>query len=106
MKLSVNLNALFSGGGRRLAPVHKTEQLGEFIDLKSSNLAGIQYEEETRLLRVFFTNGGVYDYSSVPPETVERLVISVSPGRYFHHTIRGAYRSEKVADSSTPLEAG
>jgi len=59
--------------------------------LKSSNLAGYDYDAENRMLTIQFQNGGTYIYNGVEPEVAAGLGDASSPGSYFHQKIKGRY---------------
>lgn len=62
----------------------------------SSNIEAIGYDEETQTLRVWFKNGGAYDYDKVPKEEFEALQNASSVGSYFASNIKGKYAYKKV----------
>lgn len=63
----------------------------------SSNIANLQYDDETLELRVQFQKGGVYAYKDVPEEVFTMLSSAESVGSAFHTLIKSAgYEYEKV----------
>jgi hypothetical protein len=60
-------------------------------ELQSSNLAGYDYDAETKVLTVYFRGGRGYRYSGVEQEVVDGLEGAESPGKYFHARIREQY---------------
>jgi hypothetical protein len=62
----------------------------------SSNVEAIGYNEEYQILRVWFLNGSIYDYSGVGPSEYAGLKNSPSVGSYLHQNIKGHYGYEKV----------
>ena len=49
------------------------------------------YDPETEVLSLQFTNGMIYDYPGVPVSVYAGLLEADSPGRYYHQNIRGVY---------------
>ena len=66
------------------------------VQVASSNIAEVGYESETMTLEVMFTNGGIYQYFDVPPNTYNEMLNSLSPGKYFQHNIRGTFRFARM----------
>ncbi len=62
----------------------------------SSAVSRVGYEEPEHLLRLEYSNGGVYDYLEVPEEEVGRLLQSESIGRYVNRRIKPRYRHRLV----------
>ena len=59
--------------------------------LVSSMLDSYEYDDETGRLDLTFASGGTYTYGNVPPEIVEGLKASASPGGYWRANIKGRY---------------
>lgn len=64
----------------------------------SSCIAAIAYNKGSAVLvrrygalRIWFVNGGTYDYYGVPAHTVKRLLDSYSIGRTYNLLVRGRY---------------
>jgi hypothetical protein len=57
--------------------------------ISSSNIAGADYDEETRELTIEFQSGATYVYSGVPKEVYESLM--TGGGSFFHRAIRSSY---------------
>jgi hypothetical protein len=62
----------------------------ERISVQSSNLASVGYNKTTNTLEVEFTNGNIYQYSSVPIDAYEGLMVSDSKGHYLNENIKKA----------------
>lgn len=62
----------------------------------SSNLAEVGYDEETKILRIAFRSGAVYDYRNVPRRVYDDLLTADSVGQYFHQNIRNDYAFTKI----------
>ena len=59
--------------------------------VKSSVIAEIGYDEETKQLEVVFTNGARFRYADVPQEVYEEFIAAKSVGQFFGTKIRGQY---------------
>jgi lysyl-tRNA synthetase class 2 len=59
--------------------------------LASSNLAGYDYQEDTRLLKITFQSGRTYIFNDVPQDVVDGLAQASSPGQYFNANIKNTY---------------
>lgn len=61
--------------------------------LQSTMLRAVSYDDESRELRVRFSNGGIYRYYSVPEDVVQSLLEPPdgSPGRFFNDHVRDAF---------------
>ncbi|MEL4895669.1 lysine--tRNA ligase [Crocosphaera sp. Alani8] len=61
--------------------------------LKSQSVAikSFDYAQETKILRVEFTNGGVYQYHDIPKSVYEELEKSPSKGQYFNSEIKDKF---------------
>jgi hypothetical protein len=58
---------------------------------ESSLILQVEYDEDTKKLRVHFQKGKVAEYSDVSQVTVDALRLADSPGQYFLQNIRGHY---------------
>lgn len=52
--------------------------------------------DATRILRIRFVTGRLYDYLHVPREHWMALKAASSKGRYFNFPIRGQYRYQRL----------
>jgi len=69
----------------------------EMIQVASSNIESIGYDETEEIIKVKFLNGNEYIYMNVSNPTVfEELVSAVSVGAYFNRNIKGVYPYEKI----------
>lgn len=66
--------------------------------VQSSNIKSMGYEGGT--LEIEFSNGTVYSYANVPPETYKAMTEAKSVGSFFSFAIRGKFEGVKVP----PLE--
>lgn len=68
----------------------------EMINVDSSNIEAIGYDENSSTLQVEFKNGGMYQYFDVPEEVFNGLRDASSVGGYLAARIKGTYRYSKV----------
>lgn len=68
----------------------------EKIPVSSSNVEAIGYSEDVQLLRIWYLNGGIYDYHNVPIIEFEALKLAPSIGQYIHKNIKGSYGYTKT----------
>ena len=61
------------------------------IEVKSSVLLAIGYEQISQTLRVIFNSGTEYRYTGVPNQVYRNLCNAESIGREFNRTIRNRY---------------
>jgi hypothetical protein len=66
------------------------------IPVDSSNIASIGYEAETQTLQVEFQGGRIYQYFDVPESVFEEFLAASSKGKFFHASIKGAFRYARV----------
>jgi hypothetical protein len=57
----------------------------------------MSYNRETHVLRVFYRDGGTYDYADVPSSVWYRIRRVQSPGRFINRNILDQYDYTKVA---------
>lgn len=68
----------------------------QMINVSSSNVAAIGYDEDSETLQVEFNNGGTYQYFDVPEQIFAELQHADSIGGYLAKNIKGIYRYSKV----------
>jgi hypothetical protein len=68
----------------------------DMINVASSNVASIGYDEDTATLAVQFLNGATYQYFDVPEAEFKGLRGAESVGKYLNEHIKGTYRFSKV----------
>lgn len=64
--------------------------------MPSTVVAAMRYYAHSRVLRIVYTSGNVYDYKDVPPEVYEAMKASGSKGVFLNTEIKGKYGYEKV----------
>jgi hypothetical protein len=73
----------------------KVVEVTELVNMKSSNIANIAFDEPNELMFVTFTNNSIYSYRKTPKEEFERMKKAESVGKYFN-TIKTKYEFEKL----------
>lgn len=68
----------------------------ERIQVDSSNISSIGYDEDSLTLEVEFHSGAVYQYFDVPLNVFKGLIDAGSKGQYFAQHIKGYYRYAKI----------
>lgn len=58
------------------------------VEVKSSAIKAIEYDDNTQILRITFTQGRTYDYPAVPRNEVDQLIAAPSVGKYFNTHIK------------------
>lgn len=66
------------------------------VPVSSSNLESVGYDPDTRILRIQFHSGGLYEYYNVPRYIHAGLMSAASHGEYFHEYIRDVYSYRKL----------
>lgn len=60
--------------------------------LRSSAIRAVDYNPNTRILRIWFVeSGGPYDYYGVPAQVYEGLLRARSAGSYYNDHIKDRY---------------
>ena len=68
----------------------------ERIQVESSNIASIGYDEKSNTLEIEFHNSAIYQYFDVPIMVYQGLKEASSKGIYLAQNIKGYYRFVKV----------
>lgn len=61
------------------------------IVVQSSAIRAIDYDEKTRELEIFFTDGDYARYLNVPKEVYDKFMEAPSTGKFFNTQIRDVY---------------
>ncbi len=77
-------------------PKDKKQSDLEWLEVNSSILEAVQYDEESRTLRIRFRKGTVYEYQNVPPNLVRSMLRAESVGSFFTRYIKPNYRYRKL----------
>ncbi|MFT3701159.1 MAG: KTSC domain-containing protein [Agriterribacter sp.] len=64
--------------------------------MPSSVVSGMHYNEGTKVLRVIFVSGAVYDYKNVPVKIYREMKAASSKGTFLNTRIKEHYPFEKV----------
>ena len=68
----------------------------ELINVDSSMISALGYDEQEQVLEVVFKPGGVYRYRDVPKEVYQELLDADSKGSYMRDMIIDMYPTERV----------
>lgn len=63
--------------------------------VKSSNVASIGYDPDSKTLVIEYIDGSVYHYHDVESSTHQELMSAKSIGKHIHSSIKGQYRHSK-----------
>lgn len=74
----------------------------KWIEVTSSNISEVFYDEETKVFAVKFHNGGLYSYDGIDRDIFETIQTVPSVGRYFNMMIK-AYHDHKKWYSEADL---
>ena len=66
------------------------------IQVSSSNVESIGYDESQQILYVRFLSGGLYIYKGVNSYEFEGLLNAPSVGSYLHRNIKNVYPYERI----------
>lgn len=66
------------------------------IQVDSSNLKTIAYDEERKVLEIGFKDGSFYEYYDVPATVYRELLSAESKGSYAHKNIYKKYKQAKL----------
>lgn len=68
----------------------------ELINVESSNINAIGYDESLGILQIEFNNGYAYEYYDVPSYEYEQLMVAESKGSYANRNIYKNYRYTRI----------
>lgn len=69
----------------------------EMIQVSSSNVDSVGYDESEEIIKVRFLNGGEYIYKNVSNSIIfDELVNATSVGAYLNRNIKNVYPYEKI----------
>lgn len=66
------------------------------VQVKSTNLQAVGYDEQTKTLRILFQEGAMYDYFNVPASVHGALMEAESKGTFFQEHVIGKFKYAKV----------
>lgn len=67
-----------------------------WVDVASSNVGSIRYDQQGQRLDVVFRSGGAYSYFGVPRSLYEALLAAESVGSYLNQNVKGIFRCERM----------
>lgn len=68
----------------------------QYVDVVSSNIDAIGYNEDSEELYVRFSSGAVYVYQEVPEEVHQEFLGASSKGKFFAQHIKEVYEYARV----------
>lgn len=68
----------------------------KMIDVNSSNVRSVGYDESSATLIIRFSNNTMYIYKGVPIVEFEGLINAPSIGSYLHRNIKSLYPYERI----------
>ena len=82
--------ALITAGLQKLMNAGSDQEFDEFVN--SSAIYRLTYDEDTEELGVFFQNGGIYTYYSVPQTKAKYMIDKASSkGKYLNNRIKNIH---------------
>ena len=66
------------------------------VDLNSTSLQAVTYQDRCAVLDLEFRSGAVYRYFGIPAQTFEELLRAESKGGYFNSHIRNRFAYARV----------
>lgn len=63
---------------------------------KSSHISTFVYDDETKILKVEYSNGEAYNYFDVPADVVDELEKAESKGKALHQFIYSFYTYKRL----------
>lgn len=67
-----------------------------FVPRNSTNVARVEYDSDSQVLTVEFSNGGVYEHKGVPQSVFMGMQTTSSVGGYYHRQVKGRYETARV----------
>jgi KTSC domain len=61
------------------------------IPVRSTAIAAVGYDPESRLMKITFMQGHTYDFCGVPPHVYQGLMGATSMGKYYNDHIKDQY---------------
>lgn len=68
----------------------------EMINVISSNVESVGYDERNQVVYVRFLNGTLYIYKGVPQYVFDGLLNASSVGSYLHRNYKNVYPYERI----------
>lgn len=83
-------------GKKRVIGVEDWIDNGEWVRVKSSNVAGIKYDFRQNQLYVEFLGGAIYLYSGVPIAKARLMFLANSMGKFVWRALRGRHPYKRL----------
>ena len=68
----------------------------QMINVNSSNIESVGYNEDLKIACVKFLNGSLYTYSGVPYTEFNNLISATSIGSYLNRNFKNVYPYERI----------
>lgn len=68
----------------------------DMVNVSSSNIESVGYDEGSQTVCVKFLNGSIYTYKGVPKHEFEALKDAPSVGSYLHRNFKNVYPYERI----------
>ena len=78
------------------APLPGMPEQPQKVLLESTAIRRFKYFINKKTLRIWWVEGGVYDYYNVPESVVIELSQAQSKGRYVYYNIRTSYEYKRI----------
>jgi hypothetical protein len=65
--------------------------------MPSTVISGIEYDPDTKTLRIIYVSGVIYEYINVPEDVYVALKTSKTKGLYLNTSIKGNFEYRKVS---------
>lgn len=82
--------------GDALAHAPWKSEEGELVEVVSTTLESVLYEEQAEVLVVTFRGGRSYEYYGVDAGVYQNLMRAEHKGKYFNAHIRNVYECERI----------
>lgn len=66
------------------------------IEVESSRIESIAYDENSKVLEINFIEGGTYQYVNVKVDVFEAFLEAESKSEFFLHYVKNKYQYEKI----------
>lgn len=66
------------------------------VNVSSSNINSVSYDDKKSTMRIKFHNGAEYEYDDVPEGVFENLCSAKSCGSYFHKNVKDTYAYRRL----------
>jgi KTSC domain len=66
------------------------------VDLRSTSLNAVAYQNQSAVLELEFRSGAIYHYRAVPAQVYQEFLRAESKGRYFNQHIRNRFTFTKI----------